>query len=239
MSGETKIKETQESFEAQQQAQQSWKVGLSTSYGQLVDESMNYGKMASQMFDTTVNGFIGTMQQLAVTGKANFKEMTASILADLAKIAMRMAVMKLINYVGSSIFGVGGTPDASVVAQAKGGVFDRSGRLSAYAAGGVVNSPTYFRHGSGRGLMGESGPEAIVPLSRMPNGDLGVQMMGQGNGGVFAPVNVTVTVNQDGSSESQVNSKGLGQQLGNQIRAVVLDVLIREKMNGGVLYEAH
>lgn len=239
LSGETKIKETQESFEAQQQAQQSWKVGLSTSYGQLVDESMNYGKMASQMFDTTVNGFIGTMQQLAVTGKANFKEMTASILADLAKIAMRMAVMKLINYVGSSIFGVGGTPDASVVAQAKGGVFDRSGRLSAYAAGGVVNSPTYFRHGGGRGLMGESGPEAIVPLSRMPNGDLGVQMMGQGNGGVFAPVNVTVTVNQDGSSESQVNSKGLGQQLGNQIRAVVLDVLIREKMNGGVLYEAH
>jgi tape measure domain-containing protein len=67
---------------------------------------------------------------------------------------------------------------------AQGGVFDEYGQAArAFAAGGaftnqIVSSPTYFAHGSGFGLMGEAGPEAIMPLTRMPNGNLGVQTAG-------------------------------------------------------------
>jgi tape measure domain-containing protein len=67
---------------------------------------------------------------------------------------------------------------------AQGGVFDEYGQAArTFAAGGaftnqIVSSPTYFAHGSGFGLMGEAGPEAIMPLTRMPNGNLGVQTAG-------------------------------------------------------------
>src|SRR5690606_7554819 len=56
---------------------------------------------------------------------------------------------------------------------AKGGVF-QNGNLTAFARGGVVNQPTIFPFAHGVGLMGEAGPEAIMPLRRAANGDLGV-----------------------------------------------------------------
>ena len=56
---------------------------------------------------------------------------------------------------------------------ARGGVF-RGGRVQPFAAGGVVAAPTYFPMAGGAGLMGEAGPEAILPLGRGPDGRLGV-----------------------------------------------------------------
>ena len=65
-----------------------------------------------------------------------------------------------------------------------GGVFNEYEKTArAYAAGGaftnqIVSAPTYIAHGGGFGLMGEAGPEAIMPLTRMANGNLGVQTAG-------------------------------------------------------------
>ena len=72
---------------------------------------------------------------------------------------------------------------------ANGRVFDQ-GNVMPFAAGGVVNSPTLFRFAGGAGLMGEAGPEAIMPLRRGSDGRLGVQ-----GGGVTVPVTVNV-INQ-------------------------------------------
>lgn len=63
------------------------------------------------------------------------------------------------------------------------------GRVMPFARGGVVSQPTMFPMRGGRGLMGEAGPEAIMPLSRGADGRLGVQTAGGGR-----PVNVTVNV---------------------------------------------
>ena len=62
---------------------------------------------------------------------------------------------------------------------AKGGAFAQ-GQVMPFAKGGVVAQPTTFgmRHGSG--LMGEAGPEAIMPLTRGADGRLGVQAAGGG-----------------------------------------------------------
>jgi phage-related minor tail protein len=49
-----------------------------------------------------------------------------------------------------------------------------SGSVTPFADGGVVRAPTYFPMGGGTGLMGEAGPEAILPLKRGPDGTLGV-----------------------------------------------------------------
>lgn len=59
----------------------------------------------------------------------------------------------------------------------KGGSFAQ-GRVMPFAKGGVVAQPTGFAMRNGRGLMGEAGPEAIMPLARGPDGRLGVQASG-------------------------------------------------------------
>lgn len=62
---------------------------------------------------------------------------------------------------------------------ADGGAFTQ-GRVMPFAKGGVVSSPTNFPMRSGMGLMGEAGPEAIMPLARGADGRLGVQAAGGG-----------------------------------------------------------
>ncbi len=71
---------------------------------------------------------------------------------------------------------------------AKGGAFS-DGRVMPFAKGGVVAQPTGFAMRGGRGLMGEAGPEAIMPLARGPDGRLGVQAGGGGR-----PVTVVMNI---------------------------------------------
>jgi tape measure domain-containing protein len=102
---------------------------------------------------------------------------------------------------------------------AHGNIFDEYGKAArAFADGGtftnqIVSAPTYFRHGGGLGLMGEAGPEAIMPLTRMPNGDLGVQTAG---GGAQVTVNI---INNTGAEVRQEESEdGMG---GKQIDVII------------------
>ena len=71
---------------------------------------------------------------------------------------------------------------------ADGGSFSQ-GRVMPFAKGGVVSGPTTFPMRSGTGLMGEAGPEAIMPLARGADGSLGVR--GAGGGAVTVNVNIT------------------------------------------------
>ena len=63
------------------------------------------------------------------------------------------------------------------------------GRVTPFATGGIVSSATYFPMRGGIGLMGEAGPEAIMPLSRGPDGKLGVRSEGGGR-----PVQVVMNI---------------------------------------------
>ncbi len=70
----------------------------------------------------------------------------------------------------------------------KGGSFAQ-GRVQPFANGGIVSSPTTFPMRGGTGLMGEAGPEAIMPLARGADGKLGVR--GGGGGNVSVVMNIT------------------------------------------------
>ncbi|UWQ90403.1 phage tail tape measure protein [Rhodobacteraceae bacterium M382] len=80
---------------------------------------------------------------------------------------------------GGGIFGfltkaIGGLFGGGGALFAQGGAFGQAGEITAFARGGVVNQPTVFPFSKGIGLMGEAGPEAILPLRRGPGGRLGV-----------------------------------------------------------------
>ncbi|ETX16169.1 tail protein [Roseivivax halodurans JCM 10272] len=72
---------------------------------------------------------------------------------------------------------------------AREGAFTR-GRVMPFATGGIVTQPTTFPMRGGTGLMGEAGPEAIMPLTRTPDGKLGVRA----EGGSAPTLNVTINV---------------------------------------------
>jgi hypothetical protein len=83
---------------------------------------------------------------------------------------------------------------------ANGNVFQGGSHVSAYANGGVVGSPTYFPMSGGKtGLMGEAGPEAIMPLKRGSNGKLGVQVDGNSGGSVVVNQTFNFSANGDES----------------------------------------
>jgi lambda family phage tail tape measure protein len=120
---------------------------------------------------------------------------------------------------------------AGFAGMAKGGVLGANG-IVPYAKGGVVTRPMLFPFANGgaigTGLMGEAGPEAIMPLQRGPNGKLGVMSTGGGA--------TTVVVNVDATGGSSVQgNEDKANQLGKVISAAVQSELVKQKRPGGLL----
>lgn len=93
----------------------------------------------------------------------------------------------------------------------KGGAISQ-GRVVPFAKGGVVSGPTTFGLRGATGLMGEAGPEAIMPLSRGPDGSLGVRAQG----GHSVVVNMNISTPDAASfqrSQSQI-AAAMGRALG-------------------------
>lgn len=127
-----------------------------------------------------------------VTQGRNFENVLQGVGKRLIEIGLRAALKPLENLFAQgfgNLFGAAGGAGNGGGAFAKGGVF-REGRVTPFAQGGVVSSPTYFPMAGGTGLMGEAGPEAILPLARGADGRLGVR----GAGGSTPPVQVTLNV---------------------------------------------
>lgn len=100
---------------------------------------------------------------------------------------------KLLDQGLNMLFGaIGGWGGVSVVPSAMGNVFS-AGQVMPFAAGGVVSGPTVFPMRHGIGLMGEAGPEAIMPLSRGADGKLGVRASGAA-AAAAAPAVINITV---------------------------------------------
>ena len=80
---------------------------------------------------------------------------------------------------------------------ANGGAFNKGVQM--FADGGVVSSPTMFGHAGGIGMMGEAGPEAIMPLKRGPDGKLGVKADNQAQGNIVINQSFNFAANGDDS----------------------------------------
>jgi phage-related minor tail protein len=114
--------------------------------------------------------------------------------------AMKSAIGGIGGFIGG-LFGGGSAAPAAVAVQ-KGGIF-QNGRMLAFASGGIVNQPTVFPMASGYGLMGEAGPEAVLPLRRTSGGNLGVEASGK------TEINIYNNVGADVSTQEKTTAGGM------------------------------
>lgn len=177
-------------------AQGDWTLGASRALDNFLAQGGNVASMTENVFTNAFNGMTDSIANFSVTGKGSFRSLTISILADLAKMEARIAASKLLGSVlamfgfgtsagGSTPSGAYSSAALSVIPNADGGVY-RSAGLSQYS-GSIVNRPTFFAFARGAAVMGEAGPEAILPLRRGTNGKLGVAAAGTGGMTMFAP----------------------------------------------------
>lgn len=153
-------------------------------------------KQLGEQFNETAN--IG--EQMGRTISDSLADMVVNF--DSARDAAANLLRQLASMVANSAFSSLGLDNffGGLFANAKGNAF-QGGRVTPFANGGVVSGPTMFpMRGNRTGLMGEAGPEAIMPLTRTANGKLGVQAQG-GRGG---NVDVRVYMDGDGNWQAEV-----------------------------------
>jgi phage-related minor tail protein len=101
------------------------------------------------------------------------KSVANTIVDTVYSVAMKPVNNALGGFLAQGVAGLMG----GAMPFANGGTFSQ-GRVMPFAKGGIVGAPTTFPMRGGMGLMGEAGPEAIMPLARGPDGRLGVQAGG-------------------------------------------------------------
>ena len=173
------------------------------------------------MADVVVKGIKGmedALVKFVETGKLNFRDLTRSIIADMARIAIQQTITKPLTNFFTNLFG-----------NANGNAFV-DGQVQKYAYGGIVNKPTLFPMANGMGLMGEAGAEAILPLRRGSNGKLGVESSGGGS--------TIINVSVDASGSTVEGNTGQANQFGNVLAAAIQAELVNQKRAGGLLSNA-
>ncbi|MDS1703754.1 phage tail tape measure protein, partial [Escherichia coli] len=190
------LNENRRYWQEQELMQADWKKGAMRAFQSFTENADNAAGTAEQLFNTAFSSMGNGLATFCTTGKLNFKSFTSSLLSDMAKIMAQMAMMQAVKGVGSAL-GLGSVL-GSLSFNACGGVY-QSADLSRYS-GTVVNRPTFFAFAKGAGVMGEAGPEAILPLRRGADGKLGVVAATSGAGmAMFAP-QYHIEINNDGTN---------------------------------------
>lgn len=209
-------------------------------------------RQLTEMFDLAkdvVGGFFSDFTQSLRQGQSLFEALGNAGMNALNKIADKLMQMAIDDLVGKafgggkggggggggflggifgSLFGGSGGGGTGVgtgtgYTYANGAAF-AGGNVIPFARGGVVGRPTLFPMANGMGLMGEAGPEAVMPLRRGPGGRLGVEASGAGGGGVV----VNIHNYAKGTEATAKQSKGPGGEM--QIDVIV--EMVEGKMAG-------
>ncbi|MGX8814956.1 phage tail tape measure protein [Enterobacter kobei] len=241
-----------------------WMSGVSRGYANWFDEISDVSGTVSDGVKTTLDSAFGNVTSMLEGNKVSWKSWGISVLQIIEKVALQMAVVSAMGGAssGSGIFGsligsvgsfFGGGTGASASTgtavssygsnfqfNAKGGVYD-SPSLSAFS-NGIVRNPTMFAFAKGgAGIMGEAGPEAIMPLTRAPDGSLGVRAVGGGGGqSVSSAPQVYITIDGNGNTSTQT-SPGLeqfGTEVGKFVDQRYKQNVMRDIRPGGDIWNA-
>lgn len=182
-----------------------------------MDTASNYADQTANLVSNTMSGFVDTLSGALSGNKTSWEDWSKSVLQSMQKVILNAMLVNSIKGLGGagfmSMFSGGASAAAgdagglfssgafdNLTLNAKGGAYASEG-LSAYS-NSIVNTPTYFAFAKGAGLMGEAGPEAIMPLTRSADGSLGVRMVGGesasgGNGDTIIHQHFNISGNGD------------------------------------------
>lgn len=216
---EQRLRDQQSYYDASDAQRGNWSAGMQEGFANWSDNASDYASQTANLVSTSMDGLVGSISD-ALSGNADSWDNWAnSVLRSMQKIILNaMLVDSLRSASNSGLFGSlgsmfggsagGSTPSGAynsaasgLQLNAKGGAY-ASASLSAYS-NSIVSTPTYFAFAKGAGLMGEAGPEAIMPLTRSADGSLGVRMVGtqsQGGGKIEQHITNHFTINGNGDA---------------------------------------
>ncbi|HFO5626177.1 TPA: phage tail tape measure protein, partial [Escherichia coli] len=192
---EERLSDQQDYYAKADALRSDWNAGLQEGLTNWADSATDYASQAADAVVSTMDGLVSNISDALAGNVVDWRNWGSSILQEVSKILMNAAIVNGLKSLSKSMSGAGGWLGtvgdwlSGAVANAKGGVYT-SANLSAYS-NTIVDTPTYFAFAKGAGLMGEAGPEAIMPLTRAADGSLGVRAIGNVNGGggfVYSPV---------------------------------------------------
>lgn len=251
----------------------SWTNGISAAWEDMQYDASNVSGNIATVFNQGFDSMTDAMASFVTTGKASFADWGRSILATLAKVLIQMAVVRAVGAVmgmwaggaaggalgsastsgaaaGATSVGSGISPNVTPTIsfpQAKGGAW--SGGVQMFAKGGaftnsVVSKPTAFQGSGGLGVMGEAGPEAILPLTRTSSGELGVSAVvntsGMQNGAGGSGVQVNIVINGDKQAESSSSDpdyNNFGQSIGQIVQQEYRRLITKDLSPGGQVWQ--
>lgn len=241
--------EIQEDYYSQIDALQAdWVTGARDGLADWVDDSTNYATLAADAMQSALSGISSNIVDMLNGNKASWKDWGISVMKVIEQVMVNMMIANAVSSIGSLFGGAASSSASSGTAlqsyganlqfNAKGGVYS-SADLSQYS-NSVVSSPTMFAFAKGAGLMGEAGPEAIMPLTRAADGSLGVRALGNGGvtpGGGGAP---QVNIHIDGNGNTQTQASGgyeqFGKEVGNYVDRRYRELMNRDMSPGGALW---
>ena len=228
--------------------QADWVTGARDGLADWVDDSTNYAMQAADVMKSALSGISSNIVEMLNGNKASWKDWGISVLKIIEQVMVNMMVANAASSIGSLFSGAASSSASSGTAiqnyganlqlNAKGGVYS-SADLSQYS-NSVVSSPTLFAFAKGAGLMGEAGPEAIMPLTRASDGSLGVRAVK--NGGVTpgsggAP-QVSIQIDGNGNNQTQATSgyEQFAREVGNFVDRRYRELIGRDLSPGGAVW---
>ncbi len=212
----------QEAYYSASDAQRSdWTAGMREGFANWADTASDYASQSADLVNNAMSGLVGNISDALAGNKVDWEDWASSVLQSMQKIILNAMLVDSLRSASNSgffssiggMFGAGAgaasgsTPSGAynsaasgIKLNAKGGAY-ASESLSAYS-NSIVSTPTYFAFAKGAGLMGEAGPEAIMPLTRSADGSLGVRMVGSqpaatGNGEIHITQHFNISGNGD------------------------------------------
>lgn len=239
--------------------------GVQRAIDNYTKESTDAASLMESTTSTLFRSFEDNVVSAMTTGKFAIKDFVISSLAELAKLYTKQALGGLVGLLGNAAMSFIGGGWSSAGTQASGAITSPvtggGGAMGTplgflpNALGGVYNSPSLssysnqvhstpklFAFAQG-GVFGEAGPEAIMPLTRGPDGNLGVRSFGGGGGGDVGGItlNTEVHIHSDGTAQSSTTSSGnnqvLMENMAKELNAMMQELLVRESRPNGIIWK--
>lgn len=204
--------------------------GMESAVQEYQDNIKTMGESTKDTMLDVFDSIEDSLTEFVMTGKISFKDLSDSIISEMMRAMIIKPLVSAAGDVGESVF--------SALFNADGNAFSGTG-VHAFANGGtftnsLVSSPTAFKFANGGGfnlgVMGEAGPEAVMPLKRDSSGKLGVSASGGSGGGTIVQI-----IDQRSSDSEPAQVRERQGPDGKKI----LEVLIKETVDNNIRSGAH